>query len=269
MTTAHRIVFALIPAGYLIGSVPFGLIVGLCQGIDVRKAGSGNIGATNVGRLLGRRFFLLTFLLDMLKGLIPMLGAGAALHWSVRLPNEPSSDGRVDYLLWLGVGFATILGHMFSIFLGLRGGKGVATSTGVVAGVFPYFTLPVLVAAVVWGITLKVTRIMSLASLLATVTLPLAYIGIGLAAGWPVFGDQLPLLIFCLLIAALIIYKHRANIARLRAGTELRIPRATARPHSHGEGAGGNGNGNGANGHRNGDEDDRAGPSDSRRLSNP
>lgn len=267
MTTAHRIVVALIPAGYLIGSVPFGLIVGLCRGVDVRKAGSGNIGATNVGRLLGRRFFLLTFLLDMLKGLVPVLGAGAALHWSLRLPEEPPSDGRIDYLLWLAVGFATILGHMFSIFLGLRGGKGVATSTGVVAGVFPYFTLPVLVAAAVWGIALKVTRIMSVASLLATVTLPIAYVGIGLAAGWPVFGEQLPLLVFCLLIAGLIIYKHRANIARLRDGTELRIPNATARPHRNGDGA--NGNGNGANGHRNGDEDDHAGPSDPRRLSNP
>ncbi len=152
MTTAHRIVVALIPAGYLIGSVPFGLIVGLCRGVDVRKAGSGNIGATNVGRLLGRQFFLLTFFLDMLKGLVPMLGAGAVLHWSVRLPHETPADGRIDYLLWLAVGFATVLGHMFSIFLGLRGGKGVATSTGVVAGVFPYFTLPVLVAAAVWGL---------------------------------------------------------------------------------------------------------------------
>jgi glycerol-3-phosphate acyltransferase PlsY len=267
MTTAHRIVFALIPTGYLIGSVPFGLIVGLCRGVDVRKAGSGNIGATNVGRLLGRRFFLLTFLLDMLKGLVPMLGAGAALHWSVPLPDEPPSDGRIDYLLWLGVGFATILGHMFSIFLGLRGGKGVATSTGVVAGVFPYFTLPVLVAATVWGIALKVTRIMSVASLLATVTLPVAYIAIGQALGWHPFTDQLPLLAFCLLIAGLIIYKHRGNIARLRAGTELRIPRATARPHGNRDGT--NGNGNGSNGHRNGDEDDHAGPSDPRRLSNP
>jgi len=264
MTTAHRIIVALIPAGYLIGSVPFGLIVGLCQGIDVRKAGSGNIGATNVGRLLGRRFFLLTFLLDMLKGLVPMLGAGAALHWSVRLPDEPPSDERVDYLLWLGVGLATILGHMFSIFLGLRGGKGVATSTGVVAGVFPYFTLPVLVAAAVWGVALKLTRIMSVASLLATLTLPVAYVGIGLAVGWPVFGEQVPLLVFCFLIAGLIIYKHRANIARLRDGTELRIPRATAKPHSDGA----NGNGNGSNSHRNG-EDDHPGPPDSRRLSNP
>jgi len=263
MTTAHRIVAALIPMGYLIGSVPFGLIVGLCRGVDVRKAGSGNIGATNVGRLLGRRFFLLTFLLDMLKGLVPMLAAGAALHWSSQLPDESPSDGRVDYLLWLSIGLATILGHMFSIFLRFKGGKGVATSTGVVAGVFPYFTLPVLVAAAVWGVTLKLTRIMSVASLLATVTLPVAYLVIGLALKWPVFGEQLPLLVFCLLIATLIIYKHRANLVRLRAGTELRIPRTSARPHGNGDGTNGNGH------HRNGDEDDHAGPSDPRRLSNP
>jgi hypothetical protein len=98
---------------------------------------------------------------------------------------------------------------------------------------------------------------MSIASLLATVTLPVAYIGIGLALDWHPFTAQLPLLVFCLLIAALIIYKHRGNIARLRAGTELRIP-VSSKPRRKAEGTNGNG-----------DKDDHAGPSDLRRLRNP
>src|SRR5258705_6212394 len=111
MTTAQQLLI-LIPIAYILGSVPFGLIVGLAKGVDPRKAGSGNIGATNLGRLLGGRFFAIVFTLDFLKGLLPTLaaswvvhrGAGALLDWRV-------------YLLWLAVRFAANLGHMFSGFL--------------------------------------------------------------------------------------------------------------------------------------------------------
>src|SRR3954469_6709836 len=123
MTTAQKLLVGLIPIAYLVGSVPFGLLVGLARGIDVRRAGSGNIGATNVGRLLGGKFFALVFILDLLKGLVPMLAAGAVLRFH--------TTGWLPSLLWLLVGFAAIIGHMFSIFLGFKGGKGVATSTGV------------------------------------------------------------------------------------------------------------------------------------------
>src|SRR5258705_11427307 len=97
---------ALIVGSYFLGSVPFGLIVGLSKGIDPRKAGSGNIGATNVGRLLGGKFFALVFILDLLKGLLPMLAAA----WMLQNKNR----SQVDYILWLLVGFAAICGHMFS-----------------------------------------------------------------------------------------------------------------------------------------------------------
>jgi len=120
----------LIPAAYFVGSVPFGLIVGLSRGVDVRTAGSGNIGATNVGRLLGKQFFFLVFFLDMLKSLVPM----AIASWIVSRIPEADRDWTL-YLLWLLVGFAAVIGHMFSAFLGFKGGKGVATSAGVVAGV--------------------------------------------------------------------------------------------------------------------------------------
>ena len=236
MTAAHGTLLALVPAGYLVGSIPFGLIVGLARGVDVRKAGSGNIGATNVGRLLGRRFFFVVFLLDLLKGLVPTLAAGALLLHRARHAQEPANFPRqadqLGYLLWLSVGLAAILGHMFSLFLGFKGGKGVATSFGVVLGVFPYLTPAVLVAATVWGITLWRTRLMSLASILGTAAMPLAYVAVALAAGWPVFGQQWPLLAFSVLIASLVILKHRANLARLRAGTELRL---SHRPHRNGD----------------------------------
>src|SRR5438270_12031833 len=115
----------LIPAAYFVGSVPFGLMVGLARGVDVRKGGSGNIGATNVGRLLGKRWFAVVFTLDFLKGMVPALVAAIVVYRSGQVPN------LWDYLLWLLVAFATIVGHMFSLFLRFKGGKGVATSAGV------------------------------------------------------------------------------------------------------------------------------------------
>lgn len=212
-----RELLTLIPAAYLVGSIPFGLMVGLSKGIDVRKAGSGNIGATNVGRLLGRPFFFLVFFLDLLKGLLPMLLAAAILR---RSPTNASL-----YILCLLVGFATIFGHMFSLFLKFKGGKGVATSTGVVLGLWPFYTLPAIVAVIVFLIVLYLTRYVSVASMVGSVALPIAYLIIGLACGWEPLGRQFPLLFFAVLIAAMIVYKHRGNLARLRAGTENRIRR--------------------------------------------
>src|SRR3954464_6776864 len=119
MTTAQQLLI-LIPIGYVLGSIPFGLLVGLSKGVDPRKAGSGNIGATNVGRLLGGKYFAIVFTLDLLKGLVPTaLAALLLLH--------RSSQTRGDFVLALLLGFAAIAGHMFSIFLKFKGGKGVAT----------------------------------------------------------------------------------------------------------------------------------------------
>jgi glycerol-3-phosphate acyltransferase PlsY len=208
----------LAPISYLLGSLPFGLWVGLSRGVDPRKAGSGNIGATNVGRLLGKRYFTLVMLLDMLKGLLPMLIAGFLLRGK--------QLDKTAYVLWLLVGFAAIIGHMFSIFLGFKGGKGVATSTGVMLGVFPYYSLAGLIVVPLFVIVFKTTRYVSAASIAAAISFPLAYVGIGLLEGWPLTGAQLPLLIFACIVALLILIKHRGNIARLRAGTEHRAGQA-------------------------------------------
>src|SRR5688572_17508185 len=116
---------------YLLGSVPFGLLVGLARGVDVRASGSGNIGATNVGRVLGGKFFVLTFILDLLKSLLPMLLATWLLR---RQLGPPDTYATRHYLLWLTVGFAAVVGHMFPVFLRFKGGKGVATSAGFMLG---------------------------------------------------------------------------------------------------------------------------------------
>src|SRR5881275_1799135 len=140
--TPRTLLLILIPIDYLIGSIPFGLIVGLTKGVDPRQAGSGNIGATNVGRLLGGKFFALVFTLDLLKGLIPTALASFLL-------NDVEKSQR-HFMLWLLVGFAAIAGHMFSVFLKFKGGKGVATSAGVMLGLFPYFTLPGMLAIAIF-----------------------------------------------------------------------------------------------------------------------
>jgi glycerol-3-phosphate acyltransferase PlsY len=217
MTPFNQVLLT-VPFAYLLGSVPFGLIVGKSKGVDPRTAGSGNIGATNVGRLLGKRFFILVFLLDLMKGLLPMLFAGGLL--------DGMAEGATKYALWLLVGFTAILGHMYSIFLGMAGGKGVATSSGVVLGLFPYFTVPGLFCLLLWFVTFKVSRYVSLASILAAVAFPVIYVAVGLWRGWPVFHQQWPLLGFAVLVAVMIVVKHRGNIARLRAGTENRFERS-------------------------------------------
>jgi glycerol-3-phosphate acyltransferase PlsY len=210
---------ALIGGAYLAGSIPFGLLIGLAKGKDPRQHGSRNIGATNVGRLFGAKYFALVFTLDMLKGLLPMLAAG----WvAARLPSD-----RLTYLLWLCTGFATILGHMFSVFIGFKGGKGVATSFGVVLGLWPYYTWPAGVTLVTFLAAFNATRYVSVGSIAASAAFPIAYVAMGLAWHWDPLGRQLPLLIFALVVPALIIHKHRGNISRLRAGQENKFGHKT------------------------------------------
>jgi glycerol-3-phosphate acyltransferase PlsY len=208
----------LLPVSYLIGAIPFGLIVGLSKGIDIRKSGSGNIGASNVGRLLGKKYFRIVFALDLGKGLLPALAAGFVVHFQA---TDPTLE-----LLWLIVAYAAMVGHMFSIFLGFKGGKGVATAAGILLGIFPYFTIPVVVGLTLWYVIFKITRYISVASIIGSSSLPVFYIIIGLIARWPVFGRQLPLLIAAILMALMIVVKHRGNIARLMAGTENRAPKS-------------------------------------------
>src|SRR4051794_7604969 len=216
MTILHQLLLLAV-VSYFLGSIPFGLLVGLSRGIDPRKAGSGNIGATNVARLLGGRYFALVFSLDLLKSLLPMLAAYTIL----RRAHLTSDQLNATYFFaWLLVGFSAILGHMFPIYLRFKGGKGVATSAGLILGLWPYYTLPAIIAILIFLLTFLLWRYMSLASMLGAISFPIAYLLIALYFRWPLTHQQLPLLIFAVIVAALIVYKHRSNISRLRAGTE-------------------------------------------------
>jgi acyl phosphate:glycerol-3-phosphate acyltransferase len=197
---------------YLVGSIPFGLIVGKMKGIDPRTGGSGNIGATNVGRLLGKKYFWIVFTFDMLKGLLPMAIA-SYLARDIDVAHKP-------YLLWMLVGAAAFLGHLFPVWLKFKGGKGVATACGVLLGLWPYFTIPGLVPVIVFLLVFAMSKTVSLGSIFGSASFPIAYVAIGEAMGWPIIGRQIPLLVLAIAVPAFIIVKHKSNIARLLAGTE-------------------------------------------------
>jgi glycerol-3-phosphate acyltransferase PlsY len=195
---------------YFIGSLPTGYLAGKAKGIDVRKVGSGNIGATNVFRTLGKGPGIAVLLIDALKGVVACLFVPALL---VKFfPEEP----RETLSLLSGIG--AILGHNYTCWLKFKGGKGVATTAGVV---FAWAPLAGLTALVVWIVFVLATKYVSVASIAAAVTLPIA--------GWvwrssPSASVGYPLLVYTLAgLGALAIYKHKGNIQRLLNGTENRI----------------------------------------------
>jgi len=215
------IFIVLIISSYLLGSIPFGLLIAKAHGKDLRTIGSGNIGATNVARALGRRWAYLCFLLDMLKGALPMLIIG---NWRLVIGNYQLPITSYQFLwLWLAAGCAAILGHIFPIYLKFKGGKGVATSLGVALGLWPYYTICALFSFAVWATVVFIWRYISLASIIASITFPLVLIGaMALIPNWDFVGLW-PLLIVACIIPLIVIIRHRENIKRLIAGTESKI----------------------------------------------
>lgn len=218
-----------IVASYLCGAIPFGLLVGRMKGVDVRTQGSGNIGATNVGRVLGRGYGLLVFALDLLKGLIPVVmfwqwweAEVQKVPWAFFFPNDICFW---IFLYWVLVATACILGHMFPVYLKFKGGKGVATSLGVLLGIYPYFTVPALIAFGLWIVLTGITRYVSLGSMVAAVAFPIIF---AIAAHsrsetWGTTQHLWPMYVFSIVVAALVVYRHRGNLQRLLAGTESKI----------------------------------------------
>lgn len=209
-----------IVAAYFLGSIPFGVLIARAHGKDLRSIGSGNIGATNVSRALGRKWAYVCFALDVLKGLIPML---CTLHLARALPDQSQGEKVVLLCLWLAVGCAAITGHIFPIYLKFKGGKGVATSFGVALGLWPYFTICASFALVTWLVVVLTWRYVSLASMVASTVFPLVLIvATVLIPGWR-FGELWPLVAAAVAIPVLVVVRHRENIKRLIAGTETRI----------------------------------------------
>jgi acyl phosphate:glycerol-3-phosphate acyltransferase len=202
---------------YFSGSVPFGLLMGLSKGVDIRRFGSGNVGATNTGRVLGKKFGITCFMLDALKGAGPVLAAG---WWMGLLGRDDLSSGEA--WRWLAVGAAAVIGHVFSIWLRFRGGKGVATGIGSVIVMWPLMTLPAVAALATWLLLASTFRYVSLASMCAGLSLP-AYL---LVAAQVRQQDPMSLMPFFVVTAGmglLVVIRHHANLSRLAAGTEPRL----------------------------------------------
>ena len=200
-----RVALVLIVLGYLAGCVPSGLLLGRRAGIDVRRHGSGNIGATNVARSAGALLGLATLVADAGKGALPVLVARAL-------------DGRPAVAT--AAGAAAFVGHVFPVTLRFAGGKGVATAVGVLLVIAP---LALLCALVVFALTFLLTRYVSLGSILAAITVPIAIAALGYPRSTLAAGT---------VMSAMIVVRHRENLARLRAGTEPRftLPQKQATP---------------------------------------
>jgi glycerol-3-phosphate acyltransferase PlsY len=208
----------LIIFAYFLGAIPFGFLIGKAHGKDLRLLGSGNIGATNATRALGKKWGYLCLLLDVLKGLIPMV----LVPMLDLVDAQTASPGRLA--LWLLVGCAAVLGHIFPIYLKFKGGKGVATSLGIVLGLWPYYTLCGLGVFAIWLVTLLIWRYVSLSSILAAVSFPVLLLLSILILDKPWDLVELwPLVLAAILMATLVIVRHADNIKRLLDGSELKI----------------------------------------------
>lgn len=231
---------------FLLGSIPFGLIIAKAKGINIREHGSGNIGATNVLRVIGKKYGISCLLLDALKGWVPVVIAinliqivgkrSGHFHiagldaYALILPAARQFDGQLVQVL---TALAAVLGHNYSPWVGFKGGKGIATSAGVLLGLMPPAAVALLI--LVWVIVFILSRYVSLASIIAAAALPLiTHIGArihhvnndkSLPTLWEAGTWNKPLFFFSLVIGILAIWKHRSNIQRLRAGTEHRFTR--------------------------------------------
>lgn len=187
----------LIFTSFLLGSIPFGYILGLLKGVDIRKHGSGNVGATNVARVLGKKYGVIVYILDFLKGFIPAFLALKLFG--------------IDSWITVLVGLAAVLGHMFSPFLGFRGGKGVATASGVLFGISPLLAL---IVFAIWFLTFKRSGYVSLASIVAALS-SIFLVGI--------LNYPFPVKFLVTITAVFILVKHKSNVERLMEGRELRV----------------------------------------------
>jgi len=194
-------------AGYFIGAVPFGYIAGKMRGIDIRKEGSGNIGSTNVARVLGKKTGRIVQVLDIVKGIAPVLIA------YIIFPDQNEMWVRV------AAGCAVIAGHNWTIFLGFKGGKGVNTSLGVALALMP---VPALLCFAIWAVVVKIWKYISLGSIIASAAFPFFVFFLK----WPVSNPMIAK-ILSIVVAFFIIIRHRSNIKRLFNGTEPKIGSST------------------------------------------
>jgi len=196
---------------YLLGSIPFGYVAGKIRGIDIRKIGSGNIGATNVVRVIGKRYGYSVFVLDFLKGF-------GAVKISMSIATDARPEWASPEIFGIFAAIASVIGHSFPVWLKFRGGKGVATSAGALFGLIP---LAALIGIVIWVLVFWFTRYVSVASVVAAATLPLVILimtRLNQIHGNALFYSSLGL-------AAVVMWRHRSNFSGLMHGSEPRFTR--------------------------------------------
>lgn len=203
----------LIIVAYLLGSIPFGLIIAKIHGKDLRSIGSGNIGSTNVSRALGRKWAYVCFALDVLKGFLPMQVAMLLVH-------KPPTVG--EFWLWLCVGCAAVFGHIFPVYIKFKGGKGIATSLGVMLGLFPYYTICGVTSFITWYICLRIWKYVSLGSIVGSIVFPVTLIATITAKDDWQFVNLWPLVVVSISMTILVLLRHVENIKRLLEGSENR-----------------------------------------------
>ena len=201
----------LLIGSYLLGSIPFGYLAGRLGGIDIRQVGSGNVGATNVVRVLGKIYGYPVFALDVLKGF-------AAVKISMSMTPGPPPQWNSAEIVGILAGMSSVLGHLYQPWLSFKGGKGVATAGGVLLALMPIATL---IGAAIWIIVFWLTRYVSLASVTAAVLLPIVI----LVVSWQDQNRKKPLVYSSVCVAALVVWRHRSNLSRLMRGTEPRFAR--------------------------------------------
>lgn len=198
---------------YVCGSVPFGLLLGWTRGVDIRQHGSGNIGATNAGRVLGRTIGLTCFGLDLAKGLLPVLAYNLL---------ETGPGGTWGAVYALGVAVCAMAGHILPIWLKFKGGKGVATGLGVMLGLWPVVTIPAAIASVTWVVVIWVWGYVSLGSVIAAGLLPILAVTSGWIQGLSI-GEILVYGGITGTLGLMVVVRHKANMSRIRAGQEPRV----------------------------------------------
>ena len=204
--------FALVVIGsYLLGSIPFGYLAGRIAGVDIRNCGSGNVGATNVIRTLGKSYGYPVFAADFLKGV-------GAVKMSILIATRVQPGWNSPEMFGIVAAISSVLGHSFPVWLGFKGGKGVATSAGALFALAP---IAALVGVLIWMITFRLTRYVSVASIAAAAALPLVV----LITTWLSRTTGKLLFYSSVCLAAVVIWRHRSNLSRLLRGTEPRFNR--------------------------------------------
>lgn len=214
--------------GFALGSIPFGLIIARSKGINIREHGSGNIGATNVLRVVGKKYGITCFFLDFFKGFIPVLIATNLISYQGYTPIIPLNflhsyaaqleSQLIAQVFQVAAALASILGHNYSPWVGFKGGKGIATSAGALVPLMPV-GVPMLIG--IWFIVFYITRYVSLASIIAAMLLPTLALYGSFKHGKIADGTwNKPLFFFCLFIGLMAVWKHRSNIKKLLNGTE-------------------------------------------------